>query len=95
MADQAGPWLRIAQIEVLAGRPEQALLAWQEAVRRESGTVAGYSKLLKWTDIADNHAISQARKSLDNWLAQETLKDLAALRATIRGPEVQEVAIKP
>ena len=95
MADQAGPWLRIAQIEVLAGRPEQALLAWQEAVRRESGTVAGYSKLLKWTDIADNHAISQARKSLDNWLEQENLKDLAALRATIRGPEVQEVAIKP
>jgi len=95
MTDQAGPWLRIAQIEVLAGRPDQALLAWQEATRREAGTVAGYSKLLKWTDIADQHAISQARKSLDNWLEQETLKDLVGLRATIRGPEVQEVAIKP
>jgi hypothetical protein len=95
MTNQAGPWLRIAQIEVLAGRPDQALLAWQEAARREAGTVAGYSKLLKWTDIADQHAISQARKSLDNWLEQESLKDLVGLRATIRGSEVQEVAITP
>jgi hypothetical protein len=87
--------LRIAQIEVLAGRPDQALLAWQEAARLEASTVAGYSKLLKWTDIADQHAISQARKSLDNWLEQESLKDLVGLRATIRGSEVQEVAITP
>lgn len=95
LEDQAAPWLRIAQIEVLSGHPDQALAAWQQAMDRESGLMASLMDKFQWTDIADNFAIAEAQKSLKDWSSQNGLKGLGTLETTIGLTKQREVAVKP
>jgi len=93
--DQPAPWLRLAQVEVLAGRADAALAAWLEAVKREAAAQPGYSKQVKWSEIADASALGQAIARLSEWSASPGLSDLAALRATLSDSAATTIARKP
>lgn len=93
--DQPAPWLRLAQVEVLAGNADAALAAWQEAARREAAAQPGYSKQVKWSEIADSNALGQAMTRLTDWADKPELGDLAALRATLSDSVVTTIARKP
>ena len=93
--DQPAPWLRLAQLAVLTGDSQTALAAWQEATKREAAAQPGYSKQVKWSEIADNTTLGLAMSRLTEWSAQPEFKEMSALRATLSDTTVTTIARKP
>lgn len=93
MADQPAPWLRLAQLETLAGNAEAARSAWNEAVRRETATEPGYSKRFTWSRIADVNAVHLASARLAEWTAKPEFELLKGLKATL--PEPVAASLEP
>lgn len=92
MADQPAPWLRLAQLEVLAGNAEAAQKAWHEAVKREAAAEPGYSKRVTWSGIADLNGMHQASVQISEWTARPEYETLKALKATLPEPSAAIVA---
>lgn len=74
------PWFRLAQLEVIAGHHQAAALAWSKASELAGQASPGYTKNLKWSDIADQATRDEALHRLDEW---SDAGALAGLRATI------------
>lgn len=77
------PWFRLAQLEVIAGRDQAATEAWNKACALAGESSAGYTKQLKWSDIADPATRAEALERLDLWSGAGSGEALAGLRATI------------
>jgi hypothetical protein len=77
------PWLRIAQIEVLAGNRLPALSAWQQFQMRSGRSETGYTKKLRWNDIADDNSRAEAAENLKIWAEQNTDEAIVAIKATM------------
>ncbi|MFM7591410.1 MAG: hypothetical protein ACKO85_06400, partial [Isosphaeraceae bacterium] len=77
------PWFRLAQLEVIAGRDQAATEAWNKACALAGQASAGFTKKLKWGDIADPATRAEAMDRLNAWSGAGSAEALAGLRATI------------
>lgn len=91
----AAAWVRIAQVEALADRPEAALEAFANGEKLGSERFTEIVKSMSWADISDKVSAQKLRTSFAEWSKNPKLAGIEKLRASLESSERPEVARNP
>lgn len=88
-------WIRIAQVEALAGRPAQAIEAFKMG---ESSVEGNFTEILKskaWSEIADSVTLDRLRTDFEEWSRKPEYAGIEKLKATLTALEPPAVVQVP
>lgn len=89
------PWIRIAQVEALAGRPAEAIAAFSQGETSADGKFTEVVKSKAWSDIADSVAADRLRSEFEEWSHKPEFAGIERLKATLTAPERPAVVQVP